>query len=266
VKKYQRRHGDSFVKFHGPAVEEDWKRVNALAEMTQDIAGVRTAKPLHLDTAAQCITYEWLGDLPGLITLPDDQLRTAVSVMGEGLARIHEQGMRCPSLQSSSAEPPFPLENFGIDEQTSRSIDARLPRGFFHGDCWHGNILVDEAGACVLIDPIQVPWLFGQQQWIQANGIVDLATLHMSLFMSYRIWPLINLDIDQQIKIGELLLESYLQHFSAQSLRPQVLRLSRAIAIQYVSSYPTRINFIVGKVKQRLSKKLIATIDAKLAW
>ncbi len=80
------------------------------------------------------------------------------------------------------------------------------------------------------------------------------------------IWPLLNLDIDQQIEIGELLLESYLQHFSAQSLRPQVLRLSRAIAIQYVSSYPTRINFIVGKVKQRLSKKLIATIDAKLAW
>lgn len=266
MKKYSQRHGDTFVKFHGPTVSEDWRHVTALAELTESIPGLRTAQPLSFDQDRQRISYRWLGDLPRIITLPGAELIDAIVVIGSGLAQIHEQGTRCPSLESLPERQVLPLGTFGIDQSTSRQIDARLPVGLFHGDCWHGNVLMDGTGNCVLIDPIQSPWLFGHQRFPLANGIVDLATLHMSLIVSFTLLRLLSVNLDEQIEVGNVLLESYLQRFDALSMRPQVLRLSRAIAIQYISSYPKRINVLVGWIKLLLSRKTIADVDAKLAW
>jgi hypothetical protein len=266
MKKYLRRHGGTFVKFHGPTVSEDWRHVSALAELTASIPGLRTAKPLSIDQDQQRISYQWLGDLPRMITLPRAELMDAIAVIGSGLAQIHEQGTRCPSLDGLKGSSPLPLEKFGIDQSTSCLIDARLPIGLFHGDCWHGNFLIDDARNCVLIDPIQSPWLFGYKRYPLASGIVDLATLHMSLIVSFTLLRLLSINLDEQIEVGDILLENYLQRFDALSLRPQVLRLSRTIAIQYISSYPARINVLVGWIKLLLSKRTIADVDAKLAW
>lgn len=48
--------------------------------------------------------------------------------------------------------------------------------------------------------------------------------------------------------------------------RSLILRLSRSIVNQYISSYPVRINVLVGWTKRSVSRKLIADVDNKLAW
>jgi len=266
MKKYLRRHGDTFVKFHGSNVDDDWRHVNALMELTANTPRLRTAVPLSADQDRQRISYGWLGDLPRMITLTGPELVDAIAVIGSGLARIHEQGTACASLNGLGNTPVLPLEPFGIGAATVSKLDDRLPIGLFHGDCWHGNVLVDAAGDCVLIDPIQSPWLFGKKRYLLASGAADLATMHMSLIVSFTLLQLLRNDLNKQIELGDVLLESYLQRFDALSLREHVLRLSRAIAIQYISSYPTRINFLVGRIKLLLSRRIITDVDAKLAW
>ena len=101
---------------------------------------------------------------------------------------------------------------------------------------------------------------------IQANGIVDLATMHMSLTMSFPLANLLRLNLDRQLEIGEVLLASYLRHFDALPMRKFVLQLSRSLAIRYATSYPKYINYLVGWVKRGLSKHIIAATDKRLSW
>ena len=121
-------------------------------------------------------------------------------------------------------------------------------------------------GECVLIDPVQSPWMFGSFDYILANGAVDLATFHMSLLLSYPVMDLLKLDLQQKLLIDEALLDSYLQYFDARNLRDDVLALSRATATRVAGAYPERINFLIAKIKVRLSNRIIAKADKVLGW
>ena len=114
-----------------------------------------------------------------------------------------------------------------------------------------------------MIDPIQSPWLFGTNRFDVANGVIDLATMHMSFLVSVKLTQLMNLDVRQRLALGDVLLESYLSAFDAMSLRRHVIRLSRAIATKYISTYPVRINTVVGWIKLWLSKRAIADAVTK---
>ncbi|MCH8100619.1 MAG: hypothetical protein IIB74_09300 [Proteobacteria bacterium] len=266
IKKHMRRERDRFIKYHGPTVVDDWIRVRALSELVEALPRIRTATPLSVDDEKLEITYEWLGDLPRMITLPHAELLRSIADIGLGLAQIHEQGKNCDALEDTPVNSVLPLETVGIDEPTSRLINDCLPIGFFHGDCWHANVLIDDAGDCVLIDPIPSLRLFGERRYMLANGIVDLATMHMSLTMMFPLANLLRLNLDRQLEIGEVLLASYLRHFDALSMRKFVLQLSRSLAIRYATSYPKYINYLVGWVKMGLSKKIIAATDKRLSW
>ena len=197
--------------------------------------------------------------------LPHSKLLTSIAEMGLGLAQIHEQGKNCHALQDTPASSVLPLSAVGIDESTSQLLSDCLPTGLFHGDCWHANVLIDSAGDCVLIDPIPSLRLFGERRYLLANGIVDLATMHMSLTMSFPLANLLQLNLDRQLEIGEILMDGYLRHFNALPMRKYVLQLSRSIAIRYATSYPQYINYLVGWVKMGLSKQIIAATDRRLA-
>lgn len=265
MKKYMRREHDRFIKYHGSTLDDDWIRVRALSELTKNIPKLHSPTPLSVDDENQEIVYAWLGDLPRMITLPHEELLTSIANLGLGLARIHEQGKNCAALEHTSVESVLPLGTVGIDEATNRLVSDRLPTGLFHGDCWHANVLIDAAGDCVLIDPIPSLRLFGEHRYLLANGMVDLATLHMSLTLSFPLSKLLRLDLDRQLEIGEVLLESYLRHFDALAMRKYVLQLSRTLAIKYASSYPKYINYLVGWIKMGLSKQIIAATDARRA-
>lgn len=259
MKKILRRYGNEFLKYHGPTVQEDWQQVVTLERLTNEIPEILTAKPLRFDLENEYIWYEWLGDMPSLMSLQGDELDEVVCRAGRTLAQVHAASANEPVVDSARSIKVLPLGMFDVNESDARKIEARLPISFFHGDCWHGNVLVNSNLDCVLIDPIQSPWLFGKERFDRASGIVDLATLHMSLLVSMKIMPLLRIDVDKQLALGELLLDSYLQQFDANSLRNQVLKLSNSIAIKYVSSYPVRINYLVGWVKIWLSRRVIAT-------
>jgi len=265
VKKLLVRQGNEFLKYHGPSVEEDWNKVTLLERMSEGISGLSAPKPLRLDIEKECISYEWLGDLPRMITLPGDVLEDVIYRFGNSLAQLHETSVDAVKHGCTRSGAVLPLDMPCFDDVDRRVISAKLPVAFFHGDCWHGNVLVDADQNCVLIDPIQSPWLFGRRQYDLASSIVDLATLHMSLLVSFRILPLLTLNVGKQIELGDLLIESYLGHFNAASLRPQVLALSNAIARKYVSTYPTRINTLVGWVKVWLSNRVISDATRRIA-
>ena len=263
VIKYFRRDGDRFIKYHGTPYEDDWIRVSALHQLCENVAGLRTAKPLKIDAPNQHIIYEWLGDLPRIISLPHEEFVQAMTRLGRCLAQLHEQRTDCEALRGSAAS--YPLENFGISAGETQQLQ-QLPTGLFHGDCWHANVLLGKDGDLVIIDPIMSSWLFGPDRYVLANGALDLATVHMSLIVSHRIGRLIMLDLEKCIEAGEALLAGYLSYFNAEALKPIVLRLSRAIAITYISSYPTRINTLVGWVKRALTRRQIAKVDRMLGW
>ena len=257
MNKILERRGDEFLKRHGPSVEADWRQVSLLYRLTQSVSGMRTAEPLRMDPESECIWYEWLGELPTLLDFDGDELHELLRKAGRGLACLQEMSVtECVNAATGST---LPLDMFRLDEESAGECNALLPIGFFHGDCWHGNIHVDRNSDCVLIDPVQSPWLFGQQRFERANGIVDIATLHMSLLVSVKLGELVGLDVEQRLAWGDLLLDSYLEHFDAGSLKKVALRLSHAIATKYVASYPVRINWLVGLIKRGLSGRVLVT-------
>lgn len=263
MSKILQRHGEEFLKSHGPTVGKDWLQVTTLQRMTDGMPRVSTARPLRVDYDNERIWYEWLGDLPLLMSLDGERLRDAVWRVGKMLARVHAENTRTPVDELSGSVARFPLAMFEVQASDAAEIDARIPTGFFHGDCWHGNVLIGAGDDLVLIDPIQSPWLFGTNRFDIANGVVDLATMHMSFLVSVKLPNLLNLDVRQRLALGDVLLESYLSEFNAMTLRRQVIRLSRAIATKYISTYPVRINTLVGWIKLWLSKRAIADAVTK---
>ena len=263
MSKILQRRGDEFLKSHGPTVARDWLQVTTLQRMTETIPRVSTAMPLRVDHDNEQIWYEWLGDLPLLMSLDGERLQDAVWRVGKMLARVHAENTLLPIDERLDPVAVFPLAMFEIEESVAAEIDARIPTGFFHGDCWHGNVLIGADDDLVLIDPIQSPWLFGTYRFDVANGVVDLATMHMSFLVSVKFTQLLNLDVSQRLALGETLLESYLSEFDALALRGPIIRLSRAIATKYISTYPVRINTLVGWIKLWLSKRMIADAVTK---
>ena len=260
-----RRVSNRYVKFHGSDVQDDWLRVKALAQLVDTIPEISTARPISIDVTQETISYQRLNNLQRIADLPHTQLLEVVRTLGRAIAKIHAQGMTVEALRKFATSPALPLELISDDTDIEKAVADRLPVGFFHGDCWHANVLVANSETLILIDPIPRPWILGNRRYLRANGIADIATLHMSFLYSHRLPRLLTASIEGQIAVGDTLINSYLEYFDAADLRRFVLRLSRAIAITYISSYPTRINPLVGRIKLALSKRRISVIDKILA-
>lgn len=254
----------SYTKVHGASMEVDWQRVNALASLLDADTEATTARPLHCDPERRTITYEYLSDLRPLMRLPEDLLFETLARIGRSLAKVH---MRAPStLPSATASEKLPLTMLGIDDALEHRVNEHLPTGFFYGDCWHGNIFLGPRDTCVFLDPVQSPWMFGRRNFFVANGIVDLATLHMSLLISHPLLRLLRRDTGSLRRLGDELLEHYLATVGAKDCREDVLAVSRRVAEIYISVYPRRINFVVGSVKAAISRARLDRLAQEAAW
>lgn len=259
-----RRRGDIMQKVHGAAVRDDWDKVNLFWQLITTIPGATTPKPIALDTAHQCITYEYLPGLQPILRQRCVDLPSAFQQVAIVVARLHEQSAN--TFRKQLNVPTFPLESVGIRIEEKRRMNGRLPTGIFYGDCWHGNLFLGADHRIVLLDPIQSPWMFGPTRYLVANGAVDLATLHMSLLISYPLFQLLSLREDRLIELAHLLVDAYLAYFQAGSIKQDVLKLSRRIADTYVNTYPHRINRFVGSVKAVLTESRIRSLEEKTAW
>lgn len=254
----------SFIKWHGAQVENDWRRVLAFSQQVSRVEGLITPAPLWMDHDHRTIGYRWMPQLLPSVrdfaTLPQRMHRCGVE-----LARFHSIPVDA-AWRAGFKDEAYPLESLGITVADARLLESSLPCGFFWGDAWHGNLHETKDGAIVVLDPILQKWLFTKDDYLIANGAIDLATLHMSLFFSQSLWRLITIDAKTLFPAARELLRGYLGEVGALHVEPALLRLSRALALRHVDAYSVRLIAPIALAKQSLSRHLMHNLDEALNW
>lgn len=248
-----------FVKHHGPTVTDDWSRAQLFSRLVANVEGLRTARPLWVAEASQRIGYEWLPALQPLIDRPIAALTDDLRRLGALLATLH-------SVDVADVSPVcYPLATLGLGGAEIARLDAQLPSGMFWGDCWHGNIFRGEGSAIYVVDPLPNRWLF-EPGWVRANGVIDIAMLHMSLFFCHPSTRLLTIDSRRYLAPAAALLEGYLGFHDAANLTPLVLRVSRTLAIRYIAAYRRRLAYPLARLKIWRSHRLLRMLDSILEW
>lgn len=252
-------HDPVFVKHHGPTVTDDWFRAQLFSRLVAQVDGLRTARPLWIDESSQRIGYEWLPALQPFIDRPTAALTDDLRRLGALLAALHAVAM------PDELPARYPLAALGLDGSEVARLDAQLPCGMFWGDCWHGNIFRGEGAAIYVVDPLPNRWLF-EPGWVRANGVIDIAMLHMSLFFCHPSTRLLTFDPRHYMAPAAALLEAYLGFHDAADLAPLVLRVSRTLAIRYIAAYRRRLAYPLARFKIWRSHRILRKLDSSLKW
>jgi hypothetical protein len=247
-----------FIKEHGPSVSEDWARVGDFARVVACVEGLCTAQPLWLDEGSQRIGYQWLRLRP-VIGLRPAVLAAQLRRFGVLLAALHAVDVPAPGLAA------YPLASLGLAKPEIALLGARLPCGLFWGDCWHGNVFRGDGAAICVIDPLPNRWVF-EPGYRLANGVIDLAMLHMSLFFCHPVARLLAMDPHRYEPPASALLQGYLDAVGAAELAPLVKRVSRTLAIRYIEGYRRRLARPLAELKVWRSHRILRMLDGTLAW
>lgn len=242
-----------FVKHHGASAEEDWKRVNQLHLICEQLEGVVAPRPIFIDSTHQTIGYQYLDGLSPLTCRRGNE--DLFFRVGCDLARMHAQGFHRASDVEEHHLRPLPLEQFGLS-RTAISLLSDLPCGFFHGDLWHGNLFHRSDGELVVIDPIPPHFLFRGSSFV-ACGAIDLATLHMSLYIRTRLSRYFA-DIPNEVdEHAHALLAGYLETCGANNVTRQIEAVSLALSQRWISQLDIRLSWPVAYLKRRMSQRAI---------
>lgn len=255
----QRRSDTIFVKNHDSRAFEDWERVNTFYEQCQRIPWLRAPKPCWLDSPAGSIGYERLHHLQPLLSIPDS-VEDRLDDFGRVLSRFHAEPVPISVNKSSNDEQRRFLASIGVTRRDADVLIGEFPHGFFHGDCWHGNVLVSPERGFVFLDPIPVPWLFHSIRMV-ASGAIDLSFFYMSLFLRHPLLRLLRLDVNAARRLANVVLNGYLREIDGFRFRRSVIRLSDSLAERYIAEYPKRLCFPIGYCKLLVSSKLHRHID-----
>jgi hypothetical protein len=252
-----------FVKFHGATVADDWRRVNALYEICETTSGVRTAKPLRLNANAQQIVYERLKDIAPLLHRHPISIERFAEI-GAVLARLHSSDKRSNPILPAT---PYPLTFFQISEEDRALLDKKCPIGWFHSDCWYGNFFLDTQSELILIDPLPDGYTV-KPGYYYACGAVDLAVLHMSLYFCQSAAAVLRMNWPYLLSAGEAVIDGYLNSIGVAdaTLHRTVLRLSRAMAVNHIASYHSRLVLPLAVVKTMIGKNILNRLDGELNW
>lgn len=247
-----------FIKRHDVNTASDWSRVTMFSALIARVDGLATATPLWKDESSGVIAYERLPALRPL--LHEHTKESTFRRFGLLLARLHMLGL--PASATSGPISTYPMSGFKLEPPELRLLE-RLPIGFFWGDCWHGNVFVHDDGRFYVIDPLPHRWLFDNQHLL-ANGAMDLAMLHMSLFFSHRLTKLMWFDPGELMPHAKRLLEGYLTEVGALPALPVLNRLSRILATRYIAAYRHRLVWPIAIGKQKLSARVMSKLDERV--
>lgn len=254
-----------FIKHHGSRSSIDWVRVKILFDVCTRVEGLDAAEPVWVDPELGQIAYKRIVGLRPLLR-PGGALENRMSRIGSLLAKFHQVSIRHlhPSMAASNS---YPLGAFALPEGDTSVLNDTLPIGMFHGDCWHGNIWETSDNTFVILDPLPNAWMFEYRHDVGCGGI-DLAMLHMSLFMCHPLVRHVATNILEMEAASDALIEGYLESVNAPvgRVRPAILRLSRELASRYVKGYAQRLVWPLAVLKSVIGRKIIGKLDHKLHW
>lgn len=242
-----------YVKRHDEWVADDWVLVRRFANQIAHVPGVRTASPLWCDESQGCIGYERLSDLHPLLSRGEWPADETLRTIGARLAAFH-------AVPVSGAANAYPLESLGLSRDEALLLSSTLPAGMFWGDCWHGNIFVPAWGEVIFLDPVPNRWLFDRGHDV-ACGAIDIAMLHMSLYLCHPLHHLLRVDPQAALVKGSVLLRAYLDTCAATALYAPLVRLSRLLAGRYVEAYRRRLSLPIAILKEHASRRILARVD-----
>lgn len=250
------REGEFFPKFHGASCGEDIVRVQTLAEICLAGDGLVAPHVISSDLAAQIICYEFLGGLSPVLRLEAGD-RPRFLELGRQLAALHAMPLPI-GLSGQAAWGLRELIAFGLGEGEAKLLVSEMPVGFFHGDCWHGNLFV-RGDQFVILDPIPVGILFDRPPLV-ANGAFDLATLHMSLYARQPLMRyFFNIGMRVECTANDLLL-GYLGKERLSSLGPVIEKLSFLLADMWQDGLSRRLAPPVASLKRKMIKRAVAVL------
>ena len=254
-----------FIKHHGKNVVADYSRVKRLWKVCHDVDGLVAPKPLWIDEDKGDIGYTKFEGLVPLISAcarkPD-----LMSETGRLLAKLH----LATSVEGSVEKLRntfYPINSFGFNSHSSRLLHKHLPLAYFHGDCWHGNIFMHGCENIVILDPIPNFWIFDSKH-IWANGAIDLAMLHMSIYLCHSALSHLRHSLDVYSLLADNLLAGYFGAIGneSESVRRAVLSLSREISRRHVLAYRERLSMPIATLKTHIGNRIMKQLDQKLQW
>lgn len=254
-----------YVKHHGSTVLDDWKRVELLARVCEP-HGNCTAKPLWVNAGEQTIGYERLEDILPLMH-PRFDWEHVMHRAGKLIGCLHVAHVDFDGFELAD-KAEYPMHQFGLTESDELALRRSLPMGWFHTDCWHGNFFVHgEDEKILVIDPIPDGYTV-QRGFFLANGAVDIAVMHMSIFLCRPLQAELRTDWPRALKAGDALLDGYLETVGTKDagLRSALLRLSRRVAINHVKSYGSRLTVPIAQIKMAIGQAIIRRLDRELRW
>lgn len=252
-----------YRKKHGSKVREDWERVLLLMKACVRVEGVMTPVARDADDSTQTIVYDYHTFPQPLIERLDDEIAWVRT--GEALARLHEAKLVIEGHQFSIQ--PYPLEQFCASAEDRVLLNGELNPGWFHGDFWHGNVFVDEAGEVIVIDPIPNEVVFSHG-YIRASGCLDVAYMYMSILVCHPLRRQMKIDVGSHISAAESFLSAYLRVRGKDSdeLMSAIRRLSRILAIKFIEGYDRRLSWPLARIKRVLVHRIVGMVDASVKW
>ncbi|WP_312224263.1 hypothetical protein [Stutzerimonas nitrititolerans] len=255
-------HANRFVKNHGPSIEYDLPRLEVLAHICEQVAGVTTARVLHADMPRQKVVYERL-----VLTEPMESKIDDLEIMsrvGRLLANMHTAEF---TVTPDFSAEPYPLESLGIDQHDAKMLTEALPPGWFHSDFWHGNVFVLDVGNIVVIDPLPAAFMFSRKH-ILASGALDVAMMYMSLLLVHPLLKQFFLSAPPHMAAAEKFLMSYLEQRDACSKQivTSLRRVIRCLAEIWVSKLSARLVWPICAAKRTLATKSILAMEKTEEW
>lgn len=253
----------AFVKKHGSDVAEDWASVQQLDALCRQIQDIHTATPLSFDAANGTISYEYLEGLEPALSR-SGRARVAPRRIGGAIAQLHLARSSDDVVGDRTAADPLRLLN--MTSECSDSLMTQFPRGFFHGDCWYGNVLTDTGGRLIVLDPIPNPYVFGRPKMERACGALDLGMMFMSVFFCIPLAHMARPALAARLDTADEILCGYADTAGISICRKEFLFMSRQLALRHIASYRQRLAFPIALIKTVAAGKILRELDIAIGW
>lgn len=252
-----------FRKKHQNNIALDLIRIRQLEEICVRLSGVRACRAVETNFKDNIIGYDYIDTSRPLIKSLKN--KRVWFDLGTALAKIHTTSIDMLSYIDIANQSK--LQAFGLSVSEEKLLDEMFGISWFHGDFWYGNVFNSSDGGFIVIDPIPSMSIFSEEAHF-ANGLLDVATMYMSLHFVHPMFRQLTKDPNNYTKPADIFMLAYMKERGIDSEDACYLtrRIARVLANRFINSYKMRLIFPLAAIKKMLALKVMATLDKKINW